>query len=474
MALYALTDTRDDGCVWQRDLPYIDPLDAVAMLPAASVFAFFDSRGDVGVNARYSYLCVDPFSIITAHGDETRIDGIIASGMPLDVLAEALGRFRLSTEPGGFPFRGGVAGYIGYEAGAKLESVSVKPPMPDDPPDLFMGCYDVVIGFDRLARVCRVHASGLPHTQSAARAAHALERLDWACALLGANCPTPARSLPWLSWQADWQPAEYHAKISRVLEYIAAGDIYQANLTMRHIAARPPDLQAHLVYAALRLANPAPFAAWLHCGPHDLCCSSPERFISLTAGGAIETNPIKGTIARGFGAKADMASRARLAGSAKDRAENVMIVDVLRNDLGRVAVQGSVAVPDLNLLVSYATLHHLVSRITARLRSDLGAIDLLRATFPGGSITGAPKIRAMQIIAMMEDARRGIYCGCATWIGFDGAMDSNIVIRSLVLTPERVIAQAGGGIVADSTADVEYNEMMLKISPMMDIFGKSA
>jgi para-aminobenzoate synthetase component 1 len=253
-----------------------------------------------------------------------------------------------------------------------------------------------------------------------------------------------------------------------VLEYIAAGDIFQANLTHRHQAARPVGLEAWAVYGALRARNPAPFGAWLRCRDHDLCCSSPERFLRLTRDGAIQTRPIKGTIARDADAVRDAAAAAALAASAKDRAENVMIVDVLRNDLGRVAIVGSVAVPALCVLESYATVHHLVSTVTARLRPGLGPIDLLRAALPGGSITGAPKVRAMQIIAELETARRGPYCGCVAWIGFDGAMDSNIVIRSLVLTPRRVIAQSGGGIVADSQPGAEYEEMMLKSGPMRD------
>ncbi len=191
----------------------------------------------------------------------------------------------------------------------------------------------------------------------------------------------------------------------------------------------------------------------------------------LDPDGTIETKPIKGTAARAGDEESDRAALARLLASGKDRAENVMIVDVLRNDVGRVAAIGSVAVPALCAPHSFATVHHLVSTVTGRLRPGLGAIDLLRAALPGGSVTGAPKIRAMQIIAELEQARRGPYCGCVVMLGFDGAMDSNIVIRSLLLTPRRIIAQSGGGIVAQSDPDAEYAEMLLKSAPMRGVFG---
>ena len=181
----------------------------------------------------------------------------------------------------------------------------------------------------------------------------------------------------------------------------------------------------------------------------------------------METRPIKGTRPRGASAADDARLRAELAASEKDRAENLMIVDLMRNDLGRVAEIGSVAVPALFEVESFAAVHHLVSSITGRLRPGLGPVDLLRATFPAGSITGAPKIRAMEIIDEIEVGRRGPYCGTIAWIGFDGAMDSSVVIRTLVITPETVVAQAGGGIVADSDPAAEYEEMMVKVRPLL-------
>ncbi|MCW2239241.1 anthranilate/para-aminobenzoate synthase component I [Azospirillum canadense] len=257
-------------------------------------------------------------------------------------------------------------------------------------------------------------------------------------------------------------------RVTRALDYIRAGDIYQANITQRFLADRPAGLDDYALFERLRALSPAPFAAFLNCGPRlRIASASPERFIRLSASGAIETRPIKGTRPRYADPALDAAAAAELVGSVKDRAENLMITDLLRNDLGRVAALGSVRVPVLYGLESFASVHHLVSVVTAQLRPGLGPVDLLRAACPGGSITGAPKIRAMEIIDELEPARRGAYCGSVAWIGFDGAMDSSIVIRSLSLTPDAVVAQAGGGIVADSDPAAEHEEMLVKVRPLL-------
>ncbi|WP_244439515.1 anthranilate synthase component I family protein [Azospirillum baldaniorum] len=258
-----------------------------------------------------------------------------------------------------------------------------------------------------------------------------------------------------------------------MLEYIRAGDIYQANFTQRFLAERRDGLDSYALYRRLRAISPAPFAAYLDCGPRlRIASASPERFIRLSAAGEVETRPIKGTRPRYADPAADAAAAAELVASVKDRAENLMITDLLRNDLGRVSRVGSVRVPTLYGLESFASVHHLVSVVTARLRPGLGAVDLLRAALPGGSITGAPKIRAMQIIDELEVARRGAYCGSVAWLGFDGAMDSSIVIRTLSITPDTVIAQAGGGIVADSDPADEHEEMMVKIRAQLRALGE--
>jgi len=218
----------------------------------------------------------------------------------------------------------------------------------------------------------------------------------------------------------------------------------------------------------LRWASPAPFAAYLGCGAGaTLVSASPERFLKLEPSGRITTRPIKGTRPRADTPEQDAAYAVELTESAKDRAENLMIVDLLRNDISRVALIGSVGVDSLHELETFARVHHLVSQVHGRLRPGYDAIDLFRATFPGGSITGAPKIRAMEIIHELERSRRGAYCGSVFWAGLDGTMDSNIVIRSLVVEGDMVSAHAGGGIVADSDPTEEYDEMRTKAQPLL-------
>ena len=458
--------------VWERDLPWIDPHIAAQAFADVGTVALLDGTNAApDADGRYAFLCADPFQVVSASAQ--------ASADPLGMLAEAMRAWGEATESRGLgqdpmPFRGGAVGLVGYEVGAALAGIAHQGAASGDPPDLCVGLYDLVIGFDRLTRTCRVHATGLPAPVGSARRRRAAERLDWAerrLAGIARRAEVEQTVLPALEWRSEWDRPGYVARARQVLEYIAAGDIYQANLTVRHLAARPSGLDGWAVQAKLRATNPAPFAAWLRGGGFELCCSSPERFVRIATGGQMQTEPIKGTIARDGDRRADQAAAAALSASAKDRAENTMIVDVLRHDLGRVAVLGSVAVPSIYALKSFATVHHLVSTVTARLRPELGPVDLLRAALPGGSITGAPKVRAMQIIAQIEQARRGPYCGCVVALGWDGTMDSNIVIRSVVLTRDRVIAQSGGAIVADSDPDAEYDEMLLKFAPMRDVFG---
>ena len=252
----------------------------------------------------------------------------------------------------------------------------------------------------------------------------------------------------------------YLDAVARVIEYVYAGDIFQANLSQRleaPLAGTPFEL-----YRRLRQRNPAPFAAYLAFGDVVVVSSSPERFLCVDAGRRVETRPIKGTRPRGVGPEHDAALALALAESDKDRAENVMIVDLLRNDLSRVCQPGTVRVPELFALEHYQTVHHLVSTVVGELAPELDALDLLRAAFPGGSITGAPKVRAMQIIAELEPTQRGVYCGSIGYLSATGALDSSIVIRTYLVVGRDVYFQVGGGIVADSDPEQEYRETLDK------------
>ena len=256
----------------------------------------------------------------------------------------------------------------------------------------------------------------------------------------------------------------YHRAVERALEHIAAGNIYQVNLAQRFRVGPAPEAAA--LYRALRLESPAPFSSLVTTAAAAIVSSSPERFFEIR-GDRIETWPIKGTRPRGAIEVEDLALAAALRGSAKDRAENVMIVDLERNDLGRICEVGSVRVTSLCEVQSYANVHHLVSRVEGRLRGDAGAVEIIRAMFPGGSITGAPKIRAIEIIDELEPTRRGVYTGAIGYWDVSGSCDWNIAIRTIVVEGGVASFHAGGAIVADSTPEGEYEETLVKARGMM-------
>lgn len=455
-----------------REIPYADPVAAFAPWQSAPVAALLDSAAGGDPRSRYSYLAVEPFQVLTAAGDAVRIDGRAVGGDPFAALANELARWRQPVGSAPVPFIGGAVGFLGYELGRHLETLPQRHADAEGLPDMVVGFYDAILAFDRETRRGWVLSSGLPETEPAAQRRRAEARAAALMAKL-AN-PPPAASEASAAgggpWRFELSRDDYVARVKRLLDYIMAGDLYQANFTGRFLGSRPVGIPAFSLYRRLRRLSPAPFAAYLACGPDlQILSASPERYLRLDAGGAIQARPIKGTRPRGATPAEDAALAEALLQSIKDRAENLMIADLLRNDIGRVAEIGSVRVPVLCGLESFANVHHLVSVVEGRLREGLGPVDLLRAAFPGGSVTGAPKIRAMEIIDELEVARRGPYCGTIAWFGFDGAMDSSIVIRTLVATRDSLIAQAGGGIVSDSDPAAEYEELRLKARPLLAV-----
>ena len=439
------------------EIPFVDPPRAFAAFADDPGVTFFDSADEGGGRGRYAYLCVDPAETVSIDVAD------IGRSQPFERLQHAIRRGRLKTDPDLPPFQTGVAGVLGYELGSALERLP-QPKSGLDFPAMAFGVYDTLAAFDLFSCRAWVVASDLaPGRPSPQRRASALaERL--------ASVPP----LPDLdnnavsSWTWRAPEDDYIAAVARTIDYIRAGDIFQANITARADAVLPNGLDLLTLYRRLRWLSPAPFAAFVTCGDgRTLLSASPERFMQLHPDGRISTRPIKGTRPRGESPQADAALARELSASAKDRAENLMIVDLLRNDISRVALIGSVAVSSLNELETFARVHHLVSEIKGRLRPGNDAVDLIRAAFPGGSVTGAPKIRAMEIIHDLETAARGPYCGSVFWIGMNGAMDSNIVIRSLVVCGDGVSAHAGCGIVADSVPEQEYAEMRTKAEPLL-------
>jgi para-aminobenzoate synthetase component 1 len=411
----------------------------------------------------HSFIGLDPFRVIASRDGVVSVDGRVVDGDPWAVLRAELDRHRQTPVPGLPPFQGGAIGYLGYELAGHLEDVPAPPADPEDFPDMELMLCDLVIAIDHAARRAVIVSSGLPETEPAARAARASARLEQASRRMAGAVPLPPPAAPAAPAviSPDVTREAYEISVRRVIDYILAGDIFQANISQRFVAELPPGLGPLDLFRRLQAVNPAPFSAYLRLGDVAIVSSSPERFLRRD-GDLVETRPIKGTRPRGATPAEDDALAAALAASEKDRAENVMIVDLLRNDLSRVCRDGSVEVPELCAVERFATVMHLVSTVTGRLRPGVGAVDLLAACFPGGSITGAPKIRAMQIIAELEATRRGPYCGAIGYLGFDGSLDTSIVIRTFAIRGRRVTFQAGGGVVADSVPADEYEETLAK------------
>ena len=462
-----------------------DPIESCARFDGMPYLLFLDSARDPARLGRYSFLAADPALVV--HGKGTRacvLDTRTGTDTPLDVHAlaavrELLAPHLMAPVSGLPPFQGGAAGYLAYDWGAVLERL--PSPRYDDLsiPDAVFAIYDWVIVWDHLERRAWIISTGLPETgteksqRCANRLALVRDRLSSRSLSTEISSSPPASSgqriehapsyavsdtdIPaGLELRSSFTHRGYLDALTRVREYIIAGDIFQANLSQRFEA--PLTGSPFALYQRLRAINPAPFAAFLDFGEVTIASASPERFLRLDTERRVEARPIKGTRPRGVYPAHDAALGRALQESIKDRAENLMIVDLMRNDLSRVALPGSVRVPELFALERYATVHHLVSTVTGVLEPGRDAVDLLCATFPGGSITGAPKVRAMEIIAELEPSRRGVYCGSIGYLSLTGAMDTSIVIRTYQAIRGQVYFSAGGGIVADSDPEQEYRE----------------
>jgi para-aminobenzoate synthetase component 1 len=478
-----------------------DPLAAAEHFADLPFLLLLDSTADHERTGRYSFLSADPYAVIRSRGaaseqlDRGSPEWSPLPGDALSAVRAALARMATDAVPGIPPFQGGAAGYIGYDWGATLERLPQARYDDLGMPDVVLGLYDWVLAWDHCEQVVWIISTGVP-AEGPGRGRSARERLDMVRERLATQAPAAVRDV------ADRRPIEaaprrseeaapsypvlgvegaeelglrstfthrgYLSAVARVREYILAGDIFQANLSQRfqtRLAESPLAL-----YRRLRRVNPAAFGAYLDFGDLRVLSVSPERFLRLS-GGHVETRPIKGTRPRGTGPMHDALLGRVLAESDKDRAENVMIVDLLRNDLSRVCRPGTVRVPELFALEQHPTVHHLVSTVVGDLEAGKDAVDLLRATFPGGSITGAPKLRAMEIIAELEPTRRGIYCGSLGYLAASGDMDTSIAIRTAVVRNGEVYFQAGGGIVADSEPEAEYRETLDKAEGLIRALG---
>ena len=457
----------------------MDVVGALADWPRMLLLESALQREPVG---RFTFLTADPIA-------SWQLDKPRFGSDPFATLRDKWSGCGGATVPGLPPFQGGIAGLLGYELGQCWERIPSSPVDEFQLPVMAVGLYDWVIAWDHVAGRVWLISHGWSESDPARRHEAASARIriikQALSAVVIANGPggrkrgtgdRPTGDSQSLSFApqfplaghshvtSTFSRAAYLRTVARVIEYISAGDIFQANLSQRLLAPAsesPVDL-----YARLRQVNPAPFAGLMLWDDWAIVSASPERFLCVTDG-EVETRPIKGTRQRKRGPEADLFTRDELRQSEKDRAENVMIVDLLRNDLSRVCRPGTVRVPHLCTVESYETVQHLVSEVRGQLQSDLSSWDLFRATFPGGSITGAPKVRAMQIIAELEPTVRGPYCGSLFYVGADGKTDSNLLIRSFVQRHGWLQCNVGGGIVAQSDPAAEYEETLAKATGML-------
>jgi para-aminobenzoate synthetase component 1 len=435
---------------------------------------FLDSGMDAQKLGRYSFVGSEPFLIMSSRGTEiTLVRGDqreVWHGNPLDALGRLLETYKLDYRPAPVPFLAGAVGYLSYDLCHFIERLPSTAIDDLGFPESYFAFYDAVLAFDHLENRAYLVATGFPELEEGQRSRQARLRLeemkDWLYSALPAQEIgfEPAGENGDVLLESNFAPEEYVKTVDRVRQYIARGDVFQVNLSQRFEAdlAMPP----YDLFRRLRKANPAPFASYLNFDGVTIVSASPERFLKVE-GDLVETRPIKGTRPRGRDPVEDEALAQELLHSIKDRAENIMIVDLERNDLGRVCRYGTVKVTELAILETFPTVFHLTSTVVGRMCPGKSNIDLLKATFPGGSITGAPKVRAMEIIDELEPTRRSVYTGSIGYLSFNGDLDINIVIRTLLIKEGKAYFQVGGGIVYDSDPEAEYAETLDKAKALI-------
>ncbi len=443
----------------------------IAILPyftnSASLFShiahkpwavFLDSGYPHSQQGRYDIIAADPVCTLVTHGEITEIHqhGVVthSTDNPFDLVKQQLQAIGL-VESSELPFNGGAIGYFSYDLARRLEKLPLLAEDAEGIAEMAVGIYSWAVIVDH-------------QQQQSFLLAYQLDEVTWQ-ALIAQFSQLPSQQSHEAFQvtspvQSNMDKARYRTAFERIKHYLKEGDCYQVNLTQRFSAnclGNP-----WMAYQALRELNAAPFSAYLNLPEVQILSSSPERFLRL-ADGIVETKPIKGTRPRKLDEAEDEQQRQQLVASDKDRAENLMIVDLLRNDISKTCSE--VKVPVIFDVETYTTVHHLVSTVTGVLADNQHALDLLKSCFPGGSITGAPKIRAMEIIEELEPHRRGVYCGSIGYIGFNGNMDTNIAIRTLVHSNHNIRFWAGGGIVNDSVVEEEYQECFDKAAALLDL-----
>jgi para-aminobenzoate synthetase component 1 len=482
-----------DPRLYVDELPHVE--DTISIFEARKndrMSFLLDSAMQMDKYGRYSIIGSNPRVIVKSKNGVTEVNERGAKTVfrtdPLSVVSSVIEKFGALADYDNIdlPFTGGAVGYFGYDLNRQLERIPNIAIDDQGLPDIYLGFYDeaiivdgkekrtYVVYFDTKDSTYSDHEAGrrikniaeslrrsigrskktMPESERYANSTEPKSKR-----LTEATAKTILRDLPGRGLISNFSREEYKRAIDKAKQYISAGDIFQVNLAQRYCFSFEHD---HLLlYKRLRQANPAPFAAFMKFDGFSILSSSPERFMTVNRK-QVQTRPIKGTRPRYDCISDDKATLEELLSSEKDAAEHVMIVDVKRNDLGKVCETGSVKVPELMVPESYESVHHLVSTVTGQLKDGAGPVELIRASFPGGSITGAPKIRAMEIIEELEPHRRNVYCGSIGYISTNGKMDTNIAIRTITAIGDKCYTQVGGGIVADSDPDDEYEETLQK------------
>ena len=442
----------------------------------SSLYSFFlDGGMDPQRLGRYSFIGSEPFVVMRSQGNQVTLiwqdKQEVEQGNPFDVLGRLLQTYRLDYFPAPIPFWGGAVGYLSYDLCHFIERLPSTAIDDLQLPESYLAFYDTILAFDNLERKAYIASNGFPELDESRRLKKAKARLqEIKQRLSSTSTPIPTADLCSVKGKAEavlesnFTREDYIEAVARVREYIIAGDIFQANISQRfetELTVSPYEL-----YQRLRQINPAPFASHLNFAGVTIVGASPERFLRVD-GDWVETRPVKGTRPRGKDVVEDAMLARELTHSIKDRAENVMIVDLERNDLGRVCQYGTVRVTELAILETFPTVFHLTSTVVGRLCPNKNRIDLLKATFPGGSITGAPKVRAMEIIDELEPTRRSVYTGAIGYLSFGANLDLNIVIRTFLIKEGKAYFQVGGGIVYDSDPEAEYVETLDKAKALV-------
>ncbi len=427
---------------------------------------WLDSCDSEHVDSRYDIIVWQPSITLTTNGDNTAVSNLLngsnytSQDDPL-LLAKKEQQALFSMidiEQCALPFKGGTVGYFSYDLGKRFEVIQQQTSKDIDTPEMAVGIYQQAIIYDK-------------HTQSFWLLCDDKKRAEitlFFAQALKKSTENPANFQLTTPWLSNMEPAQYREKFNKVQNYLLSGDCYQINLAQRFTAQYiGSEFQA---YCALRQENKAPFSAFLRFADSAILSISPERFLQLT-NNKIQSKPIKGTRPRSDDPVIDQANAEDLQHASKDKAENLMIVDLLRNDISRVCKAGSVKVPSLFAIESFPAVHHLVSTVEGEILPEFDGTDLLRAAFPGGSITGAPKIRAMDIIEELEPNQRSVYCGSIGYLSACGKMDTSITIRTLICNEQQIYCWAGGGLVADSNIDSEYQETYDKVNKILPILS---